>query len=49
MTTKKKAEKRLTPAESPVRLADEVRARLAELGIDEKDVAAALSWARENE
>ena len=26
--------------------ADEVRARLAELGIDEGDVAAAVSWAR---
>ena len=26
--------------------ADEVRARLAELGIDERDVAAAVSWAR---
>ena len=25
---------------------DEVRARLAELGIDEGDVAAAVSWAR---
>jgi len=27
--------------------ADEVRARLAQLGIDEHDVAAAVSWARE--
>ena len=26
--------------------ADEVRAQLAQLGIDEQDVAAALSWAR---
>ena len=29
--------------------ADEVRARLAQLGIDESDVTAAVSWARENE
>ena len=29
--------------------ADEVRARLAELGIDEPDVTSAVSWARENE
>jgi bifunctional DNA-binding transcriptional regulator/antitoxin component of YhaV-PrlF toxin-antitoxin module len=29
--------------------ADEVRARLAELGIEEQDVAAAISWAREAE
>jgi hypothetical protein len=29
--------------------ADEVRARLAQLGIDEPDVKAAVSWARENE
>jgi hypothetical protein len=28
--------------------ADEVRARLAQLGIDEEDVAAATSWARKN-
>jgi hypothetical protein len=28
---------------------DEVRARLAQLGIDERDVAAAVSWSRENE
>jgi hypothetical protein len=27
--------------------ADEVRARLVELGIDEQDVTAAVSWARE--
>jgi hypothetical protein len=27
--------------------AEEVRARLAELGIDEPDVTAAVSWARE--
>jgi hypothetical protein len=27
--------------------ADEVRARLAQLGIDEADVTAAVSWARE--
>jgi hypothetical protein len=27
--------------------ADEVRNKLAELGIEEQDVAAALSWARE--
>jgi hypothetical protein len=27
--------------------ADEVRARLAELGIDESDVTAAVSWTRE--
>jgi hypothetical protein len=27
--------------------ADEVRARLAQLGIEEKDVADAVSWARE--
>ena len=26
--------------------ADEVRARLAELGIDEQDVSSAISWAR---
>lgn len=29
--------------------ADEVRARLAELGIDENDVSAAVAWARETE
>jgi hypothetical protein len=28
--------------------ADEVRARLAQLGIDEQDVSAATSWARKN-
>jgi hypothetical protein len=28
--------------------ADEVRARLAQLGIDEQDVTAAVSWARKN-
>jgi hypothetical protein len=28
--------------------ADEVRARLAQLGIDEQDVTAAVSWARES-
>jgi hypothetical protein len=27
--------------------ADEVRARLAQLGIDERDVTTAVSWARE--
>ncbi len=29
--------------------ADEVRTRLAELGIDEQDVAAAVSWVRTGE
>jgi hypothetical protein len=29
--------------------ADEVRARLSELGIDEQDVTAAVSWARKAE
>jgi hypothetical protein len=28
--------------------ADEVRARLDQLGIDEQDVTAAVSWSREN-
>ncbi len=28
--------------------ADEVRAQLAQLGIEEQDVAAAVSWARES-
>jgi len=28
--------------------ADEVRAKLAQLGIDEDDVAAAVSWARQS-
>jgi hypothetical protein len=28
--------------------ADEVRARLAQLGIDEQDVTAAVSWARQS-
>ena len=28
--------------------ADEVRARLAQLGIDEHDIADAVSWARKN-
>jgi hypothetical protein len=34
----------------PLRMsrADEVRARLAELGIEEKDVSAAISWARKS-
>jgi hypothetical protein len=27
--------------------ADEVRARLAQLGVEEQDIAAAVSWARE--
>ena len=27
--------------------ADDVRAQLAQLGVDEQDVAAAISWARE--
>jgi hypothetical protein len=29
--------------------ADEVRARLAELGIEEQDVTAAVAWARETQ
>ncbi len=29
--------------------ADEVRAKLAQLGIEEQDVAAAVNWARETE
>ncbi len=29
--------------------ADEVRAQLAQLGIEEQDVAAAVAWARETE
>lgn len=29
--------------------ADEVRARLAQLGIDEQEVSAAVSWARDTE
>lgn len=29
--------------------ADEVRARIAELGIDEQDITAAVSWARKAE
>ena len=28
--------------------ADEVRARLAQLGIEEKDIRSAVSWARKN-
>jgi hypothetical protein len=27
--------------------ADEVRARLAQLGVEEQDIATAMSWARE--
>jgi hypothetical protein len=46
MTTKKKAEKRVTLAKAPVRLADDVRIRLAQIRIDERDVTAAVSWAR---
>jgi hypothetical protein len=49
MPTKKMADKRVTLAKVPVSRADEVRARLAKIGIDERDVAAAVSWARENE
>lgn len=29
--------------------ADDVRARLAQLGIDEQDITAAVSWARQSE
>jgi hypothetical protein len=46
MTARKKAEKPLTLPHSPARPANEVRARLAKLGIDERDVAAAVLWAR---
>jgi hypothetical protein len=46
MTAKKKAEKRITIPKAPVHRADDVRARLTQVGIDERDVTAAVSWAR---
>jgi hypothetical protein len=46
MTGKKKVEKRISLAKAPVRRADGVRARLARLGIGERDVTAAVSRAR---
>ncbi len=42
----KKAEKRVTVAEAAVRRTDDVRIRLAQIGIDERQVNAAVSWAR---
>jgi hypothetical protein len=45
MTPRKKAEKRITIPRMPNR-ADDVRARLAQIGIDESDITAAVSWAR---
>jgi hypothetical protein len=47
MTTNRKAEKLVTLAEASASRADEVRARLAEIGIDKRDVTAAVLWARE--
>ena len=44
MRAKRTAKTQLTP---PKVAADAVRAKLAELGIDEKDVAAAIGWARQ--
>jgi hypothetical protein len=46
MEARKKTEKRVALPKAPARRADEVRIRLAKLGIDERDVAAAVSWAR---
>jgi hypothetical protein len=49
MTARKKemkAEKRIALPQTPVRSGDQVRARLAQLGVDERDVIAAVLWAR---
>jgi hypothetical protein len=47
MTDRKKSEKQITLPTAPVGRADDVRARLAKIGIDERDVTAAVLWARE--
>jgi hypothetical protein len=44
---KSENEKQSTPPTAPVGRVDDVRARLAKIGIDERDVAAAVLWARE--
>jgi hypothetical protein len=46
MTVRKKAEKRITLPEAPVRSADDVRVLLAKVGISERDATAAVRWAR---
>ena len=47
MPPRKKAENGITLPKTAVRRADEVRTRLRQLGIEEQDVTAAVSWARE--
>jgi hypothetical protein len=49
MTARKKFEKPITLPKLPVRRADYVRVRLAQVGIDERDVSAAVLWARKKE
>ena len=46
MPDSKKAESRITLPEAQARSADDVRVRLAQIGIYERDVTAAVSWAR---
>jgi len=46
MTARKTAEKRSTLSKTPVRRGDDVGACLAQLGVDERDVVAAVLWAR---
>ncbi len=46
MTARKKPEKRITPSKSSGSRADEVRARVAQIGISEQDVALALAAVR---
>jgi hypothetical protein len=42
MTTRRKSEDRITLSKASVSCADAVRARLAQLGVDERDVTAAV-------
>lgn len=47
MPARKRAENRLKLPRASVGRADEVRAQLAQLGIDKRDVADAVRWVRE--
>jgi hypothetical protein len=47
MACRKKAAKQFVLPKAPVRRADDGRARLAQLGIEELDVYAGVPWARE--
>ncbi len=48
MPARKKTSNRITLPEASVSRADEVRASVSQLGIDEQDVSAALAFARNN-